>query len=97
MNIITKISVILNDFKNDVFSYYNACGTFYIIPSIRDFQIFCHKFSMKIMQEKSVAVLPDNIFVSYSDDKLRVSFASDLGKLKDAMDRIKDFIKNHLK
>jgi len=68
-------------------------GAFYIMPSIRDFQISSHEFSMKMIKEKGVALVPGDIFGSYSDDKLRISYATTMDKLKEAMHRIEDFIK----
>jgi len=69
-------------------------GAFYIMPSIKDFNMSTHGFSMKMMKEKAVAVVPGDIFGSYSADKLRISYATSMDKLIEAMDRIEDFIKN---
>ncbi|MFX1394713.1 MAG: pyridoxal phosphate-dependent aminotransferase [Promethearchaeota archaeon] len=84
---------VYNRLKEIGFGVVKPRGAFYIMPSIKDFQISCHEFSMKMMKEKGVAVVPGNIFGSYSDDKLRISYATSLDKLKDAMNRIDDFIK----
>ena len=69
-------------------------GAFYIMPSIKNLNISSHDFSLKMMGDKGVALVPGDIFGSYSDDKLRISYAIQMEKLKEAMDRIEDFIKN---
>jgi len=50
------------------------------------------EFSREIIKSKGVAIVPGDIFGSYSNDKLRISYATELGKLKEAMDRIESFI-----
>lgn len=67
-------------------------GAFYIMPSLEPFNITSQEFSMRLMEEKGVAVVPGNIFGSYSEDKLRISYATKLDKLKEAMHRIEEFI-----
>jgi len=69
-------------------------GAFYIMPSLENFNISSEEFSMRIMKEKGVAVVPGNIFGSYSDDKLRISYATEMNKLTEAMNRIEEFVDN---
>jgi len=69
-------------------------GAFYIMPSIKKFNMSSQEFSERIMKEKGVAIVPGNIFGSYSEDKLRISYATEMEKLKEAMDRIEDFVSN---
>ncbi|TXT59793.1 MAG: Aspartate aminotransferase [Promethearchaeota archaeon] len=69
-------------------------GAFYIMPSAGSFGMTGSEFSERIIQEKAVAIVPGNIFGSYSDDKLRISYATEISKLKEAMDRIEDFVDN---
>ncbi len=68
-------------------------GAFYIMPSVKNFGMTGSEFSKEIIKDKGVAIVPGDIFGSYSDDKLRISYATELGKLKEAVDRIEDFIK----
>ncbi|TXT64707.1 MAG: Aspartate aminotransferase [Promethearchaeota archaeon] len=67
-------------------------GAFYIMPSLKKFNISSEDFSMKIMKEKGVAVVPGNIFGSFSEDKLRISYATEMKQLKEAMKRIEEFV-----
>ena len=67
-------------------------GSFYIMPSVKNFNMTGTEFSREIIKSKGVAIVPGDIFGSYSNDKLRISYATELGKLKEAMDRIESFI-----
>lgn len=69
-------------------------GAFYIMPGISNFKISSDEFSKKIIKEKSVAIVPGSIFGSFSDDKLRISYATSMKNLEIAMDRIEDFTKS---
>ena len=68
-------------------------GSFYIMPSTKNFNMTGTEFSREIIKSKGVAIVPGDIFGSYSNDKLRISYATELGKLKEAMDRIESFVK----
>jgi aminotransferase len=67
-------------------------GAFYIMPSIKNFHISSTEFSRRIMESQGVAIVPGNIFGSYSDDRLRISYATEYSKLSEALDRIEKFI-----
>jgi aminotransferase len=67
-------------------------GAFYIMPSIKNFHISSSEFSRRIMESQAVAIVPGNIFGSFSDDRLRISYATEYSKLSEALDRIEKFI-----
>jgi aminotransferase len=67
-------------------------GAFYIMPSTEKFKLNGSEFSQRIMKEQAVAVVPGNIFGSFSEDMIRISYATALEKLEDAMNRIESFI-----
>ncbi|MHA1194818.1 MAG: pyridoxal phosphate-dependent aminotransferase [Promethearchaeota archaeon] len=69
-------------------------GAFYIMPSVKPFGISGDDFSKQIMRDFGVAIVPGDIFGSFSDDYLRISYATKKEKLIEAMDRIDKFIKN---
>ncbi len=69
-------------------------GAFYIMPSTEKFNFSGSQFSQRIMKEQAVAIVPGNIFGSFSDNMIRISYATELEKLKEAMNRIELFIKN---
>ena len=67
-------------------------GAFYIMPKITKFGLSGAEFSTRIMKEQAVAIVPGNIFGSYSGNMLRMSYATKLEKLVEAMDRIEKFV-----
>ncbi len=67
-------------------------GAFYIMPKIAKFGLTGAEFSNRIMKERAVAIVPGNVFGSYSDTMLRMSYATKIEKLIEAMDRIEKFI-----
>ncbi len=80
--------------KENGFDVVKPRGAFYIMPSIKPFGMTGSDFSMKIMKEKGVAIVPGNIFGSFSNDRLRMSYATAFDKLEEAMDRIEKFVKD---
>ncbi len=83
-----------NRLKEIGFDVVKPKGAFYLMPSAKNFNMTGTEFSREIIKSKGVAIVPGDIFGSYSNDKLRISYATELEKLKEAMDRIEDFIKN---
>jgi aminotransferase len=67
-------------------------GAFYIMPSTEKFNLSGAEFSQRIMKEQAVAVVPGNIFGSFSDNMIRISYATALDQLEEAMNRIESFI-----
>ncbi|MHA1729945.1 MAG: pyridoxal phosphate-dependent aminotransferase [Promethearchaeota archaeon] len=67
-------------------------GAFYIMPSIRHLNISSDDFAMQLMDKKAVAVVPGDIFGKFSDDRIRISYATDIATLNSALDRIEDFV-----
>ncbi|MHA1793222.1 MAG: pyridoxal phosphate-dependent aminotransferase [Promethearchaeota archaeon] len=67
-------------------------GAFYIMPSVKGTEMTGSEFSEGLVKEKSVAVIPGNIFGSFSGDHVRISYALDDLKLAEALDRIDDFV-----
>lgn len=82
-----------NRLKEIGFDVVKPKGSFYIMPSAKNFNMTGTEFSREIIKNKGVAIVPGDIFGSYSNDKLRISYATELEKLKEAMDRIDNFIK----
>ncbi|NVM17753.1 MAG: pyridoxal phosphate-dependent aminotransferase [Candidatus Lokiarchaeota archaeon] len=67
-------------------------GAFYIMPDVSNFSLTGTEFSERIMKEQGVAIVPGNIFGSYSESKIRISYATEIKKLEEAMDRIAKFV-----
>ena len=67
-------------------------GAFYIMPKISAYNLTGAEFSKRIMKDQAVAIVPGNIFGSFSDSMLRMSYATKLEKLEEAMNRIEKFV-----
>jgi len=82
-------------------------GAFYVFPDISKTGLTGDKFAKKLLKEKNVCVLPGESFGGgmidpknkkpYGTYCLRISIASSIENLKEALNRMKDFIvSNHL-
>lgn len=69
-------------------------GAFYAFPYIGDFGLSSRDFSLKLLDEQSVACVPGDAFGQSGESYLRCSFAADFDTIKIAMERIGDFVRN---
>lgn len=76
------------------FEVIKPLGAFYIMPSTEKFKVSGVRFSRDIMKEHAVAIVPGSIFGSFSDNMIRISYATEMEKLKEAMNRIETFVKS---
>jgi aminotransferase len=70
-------------------------GAFYAFPSIKKTGMSSMDFSTKLLKEQKVAVVPGTAFGPEGEEFVRMSFATAFDKLKDAMDRIQTFVRDH--
>ncbi len=83
---------VYNRLREIGFDSMKPLGAFYIMPSTKNFNMNGTTFSRNLMKEQAVAVVPGSIFGSFSDDMIRISYATEMTKLKEAMNRIEIFI-----
>ncbi len=67
-------------------------GAFYAFPSIKKTGLSSLEFSERLLKEEKVAVVPGTAFGPYSEGYIRISYASSLENLKEALQRIKKFL-----
>jgi len=67
-------------------------GAFYIFPSIKSTGLSSMEFSRKLLEEEKVAVVPGTAFGACCEGYIRISYASSLDNLKEALARIKKFL-----
>jgi len=67
-------------------------GAFYIFPSIKSTGLSSMDFSRKLLEEEKVAVVPGTAFGACCEGYIRISYASSLDNLKEALSRIKRFL-----
>jgi len=67
-------------------------GAFYVFPSIKSTGLSSMEFSRKLLEEEKVAVVPGTAFGPCCEGYVRISYASSMGNLKEAIARIKHFL-----
>ena len=67
-------------------------GAFYLWVNIRQLGITDEEFSERLLRETHVAVVPGSVFGNRGKGYIRISYASSLAQLKEAVKRINDFI-----
>lgn len=71
---------------------FNPEGAFYVFPSIKSTGLSSEEFCEKLIFDKKVAVVPGNAFGACGEGYVRVSYAYSLSHLKEALDRIEEFL-----
>jgi len=67
-------------------------GAFYVFPCIKSTGLSSMEFSRKLLEEQKVAVVPGTAFGSCAEGYIRISYASSMENLKEALLRIKKFL-----
>lgn len=66
-------------------------GAFYVFADIRSSGLDSRTFSLRLLREKKVAVVPGTAFGAGGEGFVRCSFATSLGLIKVAMERMAEF------
>ena len=72
---------------------FQPLGAFYVFPDIRSSGLTSREFSLRLLQEKKVACVPGTAFGASGEGHIRCSYATSMEKIKIAMERIADFLK----
>jgi aminotransferase len=64
-----------------------------MFPSVKKFGLSAEDFSMRLLKESKVAVVPGNAFGEMIDDHVRCCYACSMEELKEAISRIANFLK----
>ncbi len=83
---------VYNRLKEIGFDVVKPLGAFYIMPSTEKFKISGESFSKDIMKKQAVAIVPGSIFGSFSENMIRISYATEMEKLEEAINRIEKFV-----
>jgi aminotransferase len=67
-------------------------GAFYVFPKITSTGLTSQEFSLRLLHEKRVAVVPGTAFGASGEGHVRCSYATGLEQLKIAMQRIAEFV-----
>ncbi|HXK65998.1 MAG TPA: aminotransferase class I/II-fold pyridoxal phosphate-dependent enzyme, partial [Spirochaetota bacterium] len=68
-------------------------GAFYAFPDISSTGLSSQEFALKLLKSHKVAVVPGTAFGSSYDNHIRCAYATSMEQLKEAMDRMEDFVK----
>ncbi len=68
-------------------------GAFYAFPYIGDYGMTSKEFSLKLLDEESVACVPGTAFGPCGEGFLRCSYATNMDEIKEAMIRMSRFVK----
>ncbi len=79
----------LNEMGLDCFT---PRGAFYVFPKISSTGLTSQEFSMRLLREKRVAVVPGTAFGPSGEGHVRCSYATGLDQIKVAMERIAEFV-----
>jgi aminotransferase len=67
-------------------------GAFYVFPSIRCTGLRSEEFTEQLLWEERVAVVPGNVFGNSGEGHVRLSYATSLAKIEEALHRIERFV-----
>lgn len=67
-------------------------GSFYVFPRISSTGLASREFSMRLLNEEKVAVVPGTAFGPSGEGHVRCSFATGLDQIKVAMERMASFV-----
>lgn len=67
-------------------------GAFYVFPDIRSTGLTSKEFSLRLLHEKKVAVVPGTAFGKCGEGHVRCSYATGLEQIKTAMSRMREFL-----
>lgn len=72
-------------------------GAFYAFPSIKGTGLKSLDFAKRLLEEERVAVVPGTAFGSLGEGYVRISYASSLENIKEALSRMKKFLSKYNK
>ncbi|WP_414045879.1 aminotransferase class I/II-fold pyridoxal phosphate-dependent enzyme [Macrococcus equi] len=70
-------------------------GAFYIFPNISKYNNNAYQFATELLNQERLAVVPGSAFSKYGEGHIRLSFASSMNELKEAMKRLERFLKHY--
>lgn len=67
-------------------------GAFYIFPSIKQYGMDSFAFALSLLEKFKVGVVPGSAFSEYGEGYIRISYACSMDTLKEAFDRLQEFV-----
>lgn len=85
--------LVVKRFREMGLSCFEPEGAFYVFPCIKSTGLSSEEFCTKLLQAKSVAVVPGNAFGDSGEGFVRVSYSFSINHLREALNRIEEFLK----
>ncbi|THE65900.1 aminotransferase class I/II-fold pyridoxal phosphate-dependent enzyme [Salinadaptatus halalkaliphilus] len=85
---------VLSRFREIGMDVFEAKGAFYCFPEVPD-GFTAEEFAEAVLHEQGVAVVPGDVFGAGGEGHLRVSYATGLQDLREAMNRLEAFVAAH--
>jgi len=71
---------------------FKPVGSFYVFPDVRSSGLTSRDFCLKLLEKKKVACVPGGAFGPSGEGFIRACYATSLDQIKEAMDRIGEFL-----
>ena len=84
---------LLSSFKELGIDCFDARGAFYLFPSIKSFNMNSRDFSLKLLKEHNVLVVPGTAFGDSGEGYIRISYAASMEKLKIFIETLRELKK----
>jgi aminotransferase len=84
---------IVSSFNEMGLECFKPLGSFYVFPSIARTGLSSQQFSVGLLKDKSVAVVPGTAFGASGEGFVRACYATSLEQLKVAIERIGEFVR----
>jgi len=85
--------IMLETYKEMNLPCFEPCGAFYTFPCIRRTGLTSQEFAERLLREQKVAVVPGTAFGDSGEGFVRCSYATATDKVIEAMQRMKQFMK----
>jgi aminotransferase len=90
---IRRRNFIVNGFNEAGLTCRTPDGAFYVFPDIKSTGLSSREFALKLLDNKSVAVVPGNVFGNAGEGHIRCSYATSIDNIREALSRIEAFVK----
>jgi len=71
---------------------FKPVGSFYVFPNVQSSGLSSRDFCLRLLEKKKVACVPGGAFGPSGEGFIRACYATSLEQIKEAMDRIGDFL-----
>lgn len=85
---------LLEQLRSMGWSCFEPQGAFYAFPSIKSTGLSSEEFCERLLYEQKVAVVPGNAFGDSGEGHVRISYSYSMNHLREAIDRIRNFLEN---